>query len=153
MVEKFLKKMSSSHHDLPKLRYDDKNPGLFKFEDGSAIYVKRNIISGSDGPADCGSLLISTTNVKQLESKLLETYIVEQEKNKEFAPFGDDLKKYKTKEALKEAIENPKPTLLKSVVTLINGEHEPSIKFDASVAKNLREQFHSQKNVDKPKLN
>ena len=104
-MEKILSKISSSFIDLPRLPENEKTPGIYNFDDKSVIYLRRHIISGCDGPADCGSELIATSNFEQLNSRLI----------KEYSAFGKE-------KSLNNAITSKKTDNLKSVIEFIFGQ-------------------------------
>lgn len=125
-IEAILSKISSDYLPLPKITYEEKNPGVYKFNDGSAIHLKRRVISENDGPLDCGSILFATSKIESLNDFLVS----------EYSSFGYDRE-------IKKAIENPKTSKLKTTIEFIFGKKENTdekiISFDTEKIKQLRQ--------------
>lgn len=124
-IEKILFKISNAYHKLPKLEYDDKTPGIYHFKDKSAIYLKRNVIGGRDGPIDCGPALVATLNVKELNKYIVKRYT-------DAGKVGN----------LEEDLVNVKITKLQAAMEFVFGKKENNnktvISFDTDRIKELR---------------
>lgn len=125
-LEKIMSKISNSSHKLPALPNNDRYPGLYQFDDGSAIYFKRKVIGGSDGPADCGALLIATSNMEKLNEYLLAEYVG---REKDLEKSFEDKKPNKVTEAIKSFFVKKEP------------KHKTPITFNAEKISQLREKF------------
>lgn len=138
-LEKLLSKIATSYHKLPKLTdADDSKPGVYSFNDGSAIYLKRGVVSGWDGPLDCGPVLFATAKVEKLNEYLVETYTA-----------------LDKGEGLKEELNDTKTNKFQTAMEFVFGKKDntilPVISFNTDKMKEMRSKAFAENNKDSVK--